>query len=100
MLRLNDLDHHQGSELSHASSTLDKFIYIVNNISQSHVPTAIISFSSLIFLLVSGAIKRRVTKRFPWVQFIPEILICVIVYTILCHLFEWEKLGVKILGNI
>ncbi|CAH1769153.1 8152_t:CDS:2, partial [Entrophospora sp. SA101] len=66
MLRLTDLNHHVGRELGHASSTLDKFIYIVNNIEQSHIPTAIISFSSLLFLLISGSIKGYLSKRFSW----------------------------------
>ncbi|CAJ0768106.1 8031_t:CDS:2 [Entrophospora sp. SA101] len=100
MLRLTDLNHHEGKGLGHASSTLDKLIYIINNIEQSHIPTAIISFSSLLFLLVFGSIKGYLSKRFSWVQFIPEIFICVIIYTILCSIFDWESLGVKILGDI
>ncbi|CAG8631176.1 2165_t:CDS:2, partial [Acaulospora morrowiae] len=86
--------------IGHASSTLEKFIYIITHIHQAHGLTAIVAFSSLTFLLVFRALKLKLSKHYPQAQFIPEILICVIVFTILCSFFRWYEGGVSILGQI
>ncbi|RIA97374.1 sulfate transporter family-domain-containing protein [Glomus cerebriforme] len=86
--------------IGRASSSVQIFIYIVTHFNRAHVLTTIVSFSSLIFLLITGFIKKKLSKRWPQVQFIPEILICVIIFTILCNIFNWDKDGVDILGSI
>src|SRR6266540_440282 len=98
MFRLTELAADDG--IGHVSSTVEIFIYIIGHLSDAHKLTTIVSFSSLAFLLVFGSIKRRLAKRWSNMQFIPEILICVIIFTILCPIFKWNENGVDILGSI
>ncbi|CAG8590868.1 10993_t:CDS:2 [Funneliformis mosseae] len=98
MFRLSDMAAEDG--IGHASSTVEIFIYIITHLHLAHRLTTIVSFSSLAFLLLFGRLKKRIAKRWPNVQFIPEILICVIIFTILCKTFEWNKNGVYILGSV
>ncbi|CAG8661407.1 15592_t:CDS:2, partial [Dentiscutata heterogama] len=86
--------------VGHAASTVEKFIYIITHFGEAHRLTTLVSFSSFIFLLIGAALKSRYSRRYPWVQFIPEILICVIIFTILCAIFKWDEDGVLILGHI
>ncbi|KAI1316243.1 hypothetical protein EDD11_010290 [Mortierella claussenii] len=79
------------------SSTVEKLVFIVGNFSHIHILTTIVSFSSIIFLLSFGSFKKRLTKL-PFLQFIPEILLCVILYTVLTAIFRWDKDGLAILG--
>ncbi|CAG8661432.1 904_t:CDS:2 [Dentiscutata erythropus] len=60
---------------------------------EAHRLTTVVSFSSFIFLLLSAALKSRYSRRYPWVQFIPEILIYGIIFTILCAIFKWDMDG-------
>src|SRR2546421_10783255 len=98
MLRLSETAEKDG--IGRASSPVQTFIYIITHLNQSHKLTAMVSFSSLAFLLLFGFIKGKLAKRWPQVQFIPEILICVIIFTILCDIFKWDEDGVLILGSI
>jgi len=84
MLGLTELSVHVG--LSHASSTVTKTIFILKNLDRIHVVTTAISFASLAFLLLIRFIKSLFPKK-PFVQFIPEFLIAVIIFTVLCGVF-------------
>ncbi|CAG8612284.1 6181_t:CDS:2 [Paraglomus brasilianum] len=97
MLGLTELSVHVG--LSHASSTVTKAIFILKNLDQIHVVTTAVSFGSLAFLLVIRFIKTQFQKK-PFVQFIPEFLIDVIIFTVLCGALRWDQEGVKILGTV
>lgn len=80
------------------SSTVEKLWFIIGNFSHIHILTTIVSFSSIFFLLSFGSLKKRVTK-FSVLQFVPEILLCVIIYTVLTAVFRWDKDGLAILGS-
>ncbi|CAB4427041.1 unnamed protein product [Rhizophagus irregularis] len=86
--------------IGHASSSVETFVYIITHLDHAHILTTIVSFSSLAFLLITGFIKKKLSKRWPQVQFAPEILICVIIFTILCNILNWDEDGVDILGSI
>ncbi|KAG0379026.1 hypothetical protein BGX24_001948 [Mortierella sp. AD032] len=92
---LKELAEHYG--IGEQSSTVEKVAFIVENFGQIHYLTTIVSFSSIIFLLSFGSIKTRLTKV-PFLAFIPEILLCVILYTVLTGLFRWDKDGLAILA--
>ncbi|KAF9366701.1 hypothetical protein BGX34_009539 [Mortierella sp. NVP85] len=81
------------------SSTVEKIVFIAENFSYIQRLTTIVSFSSIAFLLGFGALKKRITKA-PWLQFVPEILLCVILFTVLTGVFRWDKGedGLAILG--
>ncbi|RHZ59684.1 hypothetical protein Glove_362g10 [Diversispora epigaea] len=98
MLKLTEYAARDG--IGHASSTVEKFFYIITHLNDAHRLTSIVSFSSLAFLMISGFAKSKFSKRYGYVQFIPEILIVVIIFTILCSIFGWYDDGVLILGQI
>ncbi|KAG9072813.1 hypothetical protein KI688_000591 [Linnemannia hyalina] len=79
------------------SSTVEKVAFIAENFGRIHTLTTIVSFSSIAFLLSFGSLKKRLTKV-PFLAFIPEILLCVILYTVLTGLFRWDKDGLAILA--
>ncbi|KAG0327079.1 hypothetical protein BGZ99_008419 [Dissophora globulifera] len=92
---LKELAEHFG--IGEQSSTVEKLVFIVENFSKIHMLSTIVSFSSIIFLLSFGSAKKRFTKV-PFLQFVPEILLCVIIYTVLTAIFRWDKDGLAILG--
>lgn len=67
-----------------------------------NVPTALLSFISLGFLIVVRVIKQKVaqTPGGKWVRYVPEILILVVGTTILTNVLEWDEKGVEVLGKI
>ncbi|KAF8939680.1 sulfate transporter family-domain-containing protein [Dissophora ornata] len=85
------------SGIGEQSSTIEKLVFIVGKFSEIHILTTVVSFSSIIFLLSFGSFKKRLTKL-PFLQFVPEILLCVILYTVLTGVFRWDKDGLAILG--
>ncbi|KAF9155584.1 hypothetical protein BG015_009367 [Linnemannia schmuckeri] len=92
---LKELAEHFG--IGEQSSTVEKVAFIVENFGHIHYLTTIVSFSSIAFLLSFGSIKKRLTKV-PFLAFIPEILLCVILYTVLTGVFRWDKDGLAILA--
>ncbi|KAF9418774.1 hypothetical protein BGZ94_009601 [Podila epigama] len=94
---LKELAEHAG--VGEQSSTVDKVIFIAANLGHIHVLTTVVSFSSIIFLLAFGSLKTRFTKL-PFLQFVPEILLCVILYSGLTAIFRWDKEGLAILGKM
>ncbi|KAF9584255.1 hypothetical protein BGW38_007067 [Lunasporangiospora selenospora] len=81
------------------SSTAEKLVFITHNLGHIHVLTSLVSLSSITFLLCFSSIKKRFTKL-SILQFVPEILLCVILYTVLTALFRWDKDGLAILGSM
>lgn len=69
---------------------LSKLFFTINNIHSINVPTALLSFTSLGFLIIVRVIKQKITQR-PggnWVRYVPEILILVVGTTsefVLCY---------------
>ncbi|CAE6443717.1 unnamed protein product [Rhizoctonia solani] len=83
-------------------TTVDKFLFIVENAgTHAHWLTAVISFATLVALLGTRAVKRRLAKRegWHWVRFVPEVFLAVVIATVLCDEFDWDLQGVDILGS-
>ncbi|CAG8551201.1 1531_t:CDS:2 [Ambispora leptoticha] len=90
-------EHHK---ITHATSTYDKCLFIIENLEGIHRLTALVSLGSLTFLLTFRLIKSKLSSRYPPAQFVPEILICVVIFTIMCKYFDWESENLVILGGI
>ncbi|KAE8539601.1 hypothetical protein D1P53_003535 [Cryptococcus gattii VGV] len=81
---------------------LSKLFFTINNIHSINVPTALLSFTSLGFLIIVRVIKQKIAQR-PggnWVRYVPEILILVVGTTILTNVLKWDERGVEVLGKI
>ncbi|KAF8058779.1 sulfate anion transporter [Lyophyllum atratum] len=84
----------------HPDTTFDKVLFLIEHaFTKANVRTTIISFTALAALIALRFIKN-LCKRFWWIYRIPEVLIVVIVSTILCREFRWDKEGVDILGSV
>ncbi|KAG0251142.1 hypothetical protein DFQ27_008972 [Actinomortierella ambigua] len=80
------------------SSTVDKFIFICKHIADIHILTALVSISSIAFLLAASNYKKR--SKVGFIQFVPEILLCVVIFTVLTAVCRWDKDGLSILGEM
>ncbi|KAH8103503.1 sulfate anion transporter [Cristinia sonorae] len=88
--------HHQVNP----QSTLEKFIFLVDNaFTNGHRTTTIISFSALLILVALRVFKNQFPKYW-FIYRIPEVLVVVVVSTILCDEFAWDEDGVDILGSV
>lgn len=86
---------------SHPSTTLDKFYFLVDHLSDSHHLTTAISFTSLLALVVLRWFKNRPwCKKRWWIYRVPEVLVVVIGATILSDQFDWDESAVDILGTV
>ncbi|TYJ55804.1 hypothetical protein B9479_003456 [Cryptococcus floricola] len=92
--------------LSHSVSPptrpLSKLLFIFSHTPQINKATAILSFTSVTFLIASRVIKQKIAQR-PgglWIKFVPEILLLVVGTTILTEALGWNNLGVEVLGKI
>lgn len=81
-------------------TAVDKLVFVLSNLKNTHVLTATLSISAVAILLIVKNIKKRLVKRYPVVQFIPEILIVVVGYTILTDVLNLDERGVSILGAV
>ncbi|KAI0733717.1 sulfate anion transporter, partial [Fomitopsis betulina] len=81
-------------------TTLDKFIFIVENVwEHSHQLTVIIGFSALAILLAIRSFKG-LFKRYTFIYRLPEVLLVVIFSTFLSGKLGWDQQGVEILGDV
>ncbi|OZJ03437.1 hypothetical protein BZG36_03180 [Bifiguratus adelaidae] len=82
------------------SNTVERLAFLFNNMQHAHMLTTTVSFTAVTILLISRGVKARLSKRFPWVSMIPEVLVLVIVVTFMTYLLQWDKKGLAILGTV
>lgn len=61
--------------------TFDKFLFVIEHIRRTHKLTALISLAALVVLISARIVKPKLRKRAPWITYIPEILIVVVIAT-------------------
>ncbi|KAK9765808.1 hypothetical protein K7432_005567 [Basidiobolus ranarum] len=79
-------------------TTLQKLIFVIRNLSSTHVLTATVSFISVGFLFIVQGLKRRFKQ--PFIQYLPEFLMVVIISTVFCWYYGWGNEGVLIVGEL
>ncbi|KAI8841154.1 sulfate transporter family-domain-containing protein [Chytriomyces cf. hyalinus JEL632] len=81
-------------------SPIETLIHILQNLSATHAPTAIISILSIVLLAMFRHVKSR-KSACPLLRLTPEILILVVTSTLLSAIFKWdETLGVAVLKDV
>ncbi|KAI8840707.1 sulfate transporter family-domain-containing protein, partial [Chytriomyces cf. hyalinus JEL632] len=81
-------------------SPIETLIHILQNLSATHAPTAIISILSIALLVIFRHVKSRKSAS-PLLRLTPEILILVVSSTLLSAIFKWdETLGVAVLKDV
>ncbi|CAD6568133.1 MAG: hypothetical protein CYPHOPRED_002330 [Cyphobasidiales sp. Tagirdzhanova-0007] len=79
---------------------VEKLVFVIQNFRSTHRLTASISLASLAILISVRIAKPRISKTLKWVQYVPEILMVVVIATILTAKLEWDTKGVGILGKV
>jgi MFS superfamily sulfate permease-like transporter len=97
MLGLQDLESKAGVS---NGTTIEKIIFLVQNIHEIHHMTTLVSAIAIGVLVGARIVKPLVAKRFGFVKYIPDVLVIVIIGTVLTGTLEWDKKGVAILGKI
>jgi MFS superfamily sulfate permease-like transporter len=97
MLGLQDLEARAG--ISNGTA-IEKIIFLVQNIQHFHHMTTLVSAIAIGVLLGSRIVRPLIAKRFRFVNYVPDVLIVVILGTALTGALEWDKKGVAILGHI
>lgn len=81
-------------------STLQKFIFLCQNLGNSKRLTAAVSLGALAIIMVCRDIKSRLQKRYAWAAYIPDRFIIVVLSAIFSWKFEWDKQGLMVLGDV
>ncbi|SCU90780.1 LADA_0F06392g1_1 [Lachancea dasiensis] len=86
----------------HYHAPVDKIQFLLKYAPANyHLPTAILSAISLGILLIMKHMKRRLSKRFKNVIFVPDILIVVTVVTLCSYYTDFKhKYAIEIVGDI
>ncbi|KAH8694984.1 putative sulfate transporter [Talaromyces proteolyticus] len=82
------------------SSTVEKFLFIIENGQYAHKLTTIVAFSSFGIIMVFRTLKKTLEKRFPQVVYFPDRLLVVVLSAVLTWYFGWDKQGLEILGAV
>ncbi|KAI4180746.1 MAG: hypothetical protein L6R41_007034, partial [Letrouitia leprolyta] len=95
---LTYLAKHVGG-VSHGSS-VDKIIFLVENVKHAHKLTCAVAFGSFAIIMVCRTLKRRLQPRFPSVAYVPDRFIVVVLSAVFTWTFSWDEQGLQILGDV
>lgn len=84
--------------ITEASSSIERIIFLCQNIQHSQGLTSCVSAVAVCTLLGMRVVKAKQSEK-RWVQLFPEALLVVIVSILLTDYFDWEKEGLDILGE-
>ncbi len=86
-------------DVAHGSS-IDKLVFLANNIRNAHALTAAVSFGAFAIIMVCREVKKRLQPRYPGVAYVPDRFLVVVLSAIFSWSFEWDKMGLQILGPV
>lgn len=84
----------------HVHSTIDKIVFLFNNINSSHKQTALVGFSALFVLVTLRKLKHAFVPMHKMVQYLPEILVVVLASTWLSFLFDFHSQNIEVVGRV
>ncbi|KAF7726540.1 hypothetical protein EC973_008671 [Apophysomyces ossiformis] len=97
LLGLVELSEKAG--ISEASSTIERFWFVINNLQSVHKLTVHVSVTSIAILLGMRMIKSKYGRP-TWLQLFPEVLLVVIASILMTQYFHWNEQGLAILGEV
>ena len=89
----------QAGGAAHGSS-LDKIIFLCKNFRHAHGLTCAVGFGSFAVVMICREIKRRLDSRAPWVAYVPDRFLVVVLSAVLTWACHWQDKGLDILGDI
>ncbi|KAI9693245.1 MAG: hypothetical protein M1822_005241 [Bathelium mastoideum] len=90
---------HDPGGAAHGSS-LDKIIFLIENLGRAHGLTCAVSFGSFAIIMVLREVKRRMQSRIHWVAYVPDRFIVVVLSAVFAWKFDWASQGLEIMGSI
>ncbi|PWY86827.1 hypothetical protein BO70DRAFT_311640 [Aspergillus heteromorphus CBS 117.55] len=87
------------SGVSHGS-TVEKLVFLAENIRSCHGLTAAVSFGSFAIIMLFRTIKKALEPRYPQVVYFPDRIIVVILSAILTWKLGWYEKGLEVLGPV
>jgi MFS superfamily sulfate permease-like transporter len=81
-------------------SSLDKIMFLFRHASEANKITCAVAFGAFAVVMVLREVKKRLQPRTPWVAYIPDRFVVVVLSAVLTWNFDWHKQGLDILGNI
>ncbi|ODV87492.1 hypothetical protein CANARDRAFT_195144 [[Candida] arabinofermentans NRRL YB-2248] len=85
----------------HVHSVFQKLVFLFHHWRQYNGATLIVGGVTFSVLVIAKRVKKLfVEKKYKKASFFPEILVVVVISTILSSHFEFNKLGIKVLGKV
>jgi MFS superfamily sulfate permease-like transporter len=81
-------------------SSLDKIMFLFRHSSEASKITCAVAFGAFAVVMVLREVKKRLQPRTPWVAYIPDRFVVVVLSAVLTWKCGWDKQGLDILGNI
>ncbi|KAK8242912.1 sulfate transporter family-domain-containing protein [Phyllosticta capitalensis] len=81
-------------------STVDKFIFIIEHLGKAHKLTCAVSFSAFFIIMFCRESKKRLQGRVPWIVYIPDRFIVVVLSAIITWQLRLDQKGLAILGDV
>jgi MFS superfamily sulfate permease-like transporter len=81
-------------------SSLDKIMFLFRHSSEASKITCAVAFGAFAVVMVLREVKKRLQPRTPWVAYIPDRFVVVVLSAVLTWKYGWDKQGLDILGNI
>jgi len=82
------------------ASTLTKLYWLLRHLSQAHMLTFAVAGTSFAVIMIGRLMKKRIAPRHPWIHFLPDRFLVVVLGAVFTSIFRWDKQGLEILGNI
>lgn len=93
------LEAAKAAHKSHGSS-YQKLEYVFSHLSKAHALTCYVSFGSFFIIMFCRELKKRIQPRRPWVAYIPDRFVIVVLSAILTWALRWDQQGLEVLGEV
>lgn len=83
-------------------SIIDKISFVLEHWKLAHTNTVLVSVITLMIVLLVRKVKTTLVNRFDLASavYIPELLLMVVVATFLSYYYDWNSLGIDIVGDL
>jgi MFS superfamily sulfate permease-like transporter len=85
--------------VSHGSS-IDKLRFLFGHVNQASAITSAVAGISFSIIMIFREMKKRLQPHLPWVAYIPDRFLVVVLSAILTWQLRWDRMGLEILGEV
>ncbi|KAI5809265.1 sulfate transporter family-domain-containing protein [Pyronema omphalodes] len=85
--------------ITHAP-TITKIGWLIRHVGDAHMLTLGVAAVSFAVIMIGRVVKQKVSPRHPWIHFLPDRFLVVVLAAIFTYVFRWDEKGLEILGAI